>query len=68
MTTLQTAGEGMDMADRLRELVARQSVEIERKRNLMQSLLDVLKLDRHDVEDWPEDSRNVVAAITKELT
>ena len=32
MTTLQTAGEALDSADKLKELIARQAVEIERLR------------------------------------
>ena len=32
MTTLQTAGEALDSADKLKELIARQAVEIEKLR------------------------------------
>lgn len=42
--------------------------EIERKNALLRSFVAVLKADRHDWEDWPTDSRDVVAAITKEIT
>ena len=40
---------------------------LEHKNNLLHSFLAVLKTDRHDWEDWPSNSRNVVAAIVKEL-
>ena len=39
---------------------------LEHKNNLLHSFLAVLKTDRHDWEDWPSNSRNVVAAIVKE--
>lgn len=41
---------------------------LERKDKLMRDLLAALKLDRHETEDWPTDSRKAIEAITKELT
>ena len=67
MTTLQTAGAAMDSADALKELIARQAVEIERKHALLLRALGTLKnMARLANVDHFENS--TIAAITKELT
>lgn len=40
---------------------------LDRQDKLLRDLSKAIKGDRHDVEDWPEDSRNAIAAIEKEL-
>ena len=34
---------------------------------LIRQLVEALKKDRHDIDDWPEDSRNAVAALRARL-
>lgn len=49
------------------QLLRTQHAAIERKDALLRQLIEGLRLDCHDVEDWPEYSRKAVEAITKEL-
>ena len=67
MNTLETAGEAMGALGKVELTIAQMVVEIERKDKLLRSFIAVLKTDRHDWEDWPADSQNVVASIQKEL-
>lgn len=34
---------------------------------LIRQMLEALKKDRHDIDDWPEDSRNAAAALRARL-
>lgn len=67
-TPLQPAGSALESLEAAGRHVALLVAEIERKNELLRSFIAVLKTDRHDWEDWPADSRDVVAAISKELT
>lgn len=50
-----------------REWLSNHAAALERKDKLMRDLITALKLDRHEVADWPADSRAAIEAITKEL-
>lgn len=48
--------------------ITRQHEAIERKDALLRRLISALDSDRHDVDDWPPESCEVVYAIKQELS